>query len=119
MVPGKGTVIITGVGNYTGTMTPSVAFYIVPGRPPSRRWSPAPRATLTWRANAGVDGYQIVCAAGTSATYNPLGVVAGLTRTVKGLKTGVTYRFMVRAFKVIDARRFYGASSTTKGVKVK
>ena len=120
VAPGKARVVITGIGDYTGTVTPSVTFCIVPGRAAfAKVVAGAKRATLTWKANPGVDGYQVVCAAGASTTFKSLGVVSGLAKTVRGLKTGVTYHFMVRAFKVIDGRRYYGAWSTARSVKVK
>lgn len=74
------------------------------------------KAAVTWKRVRGADGYEIYVKAGSSA-YAKSGSVSRLVYVHKGLKSGRTYYFKVRAYKIYNGKKLYSAFS--KGLKVK
>ena len=110
---GKGTVKITGKGNYSGTITRS--FKIVPKKPSVSIKAGKGSLKVTAKAT-GASGYQIAYA--TSAKGKLKYVTSGTSKTLK-LSRNKTYYVKVRAYKTIDGKKYYGAYSTLKPSKTK
>ena len=117
---GQATVVITGIGKYTGTK--EVDFEIVPKAPKinTAKNSAKNTAYLAWDSIYGVDGYEIYSSAQKSSGYKLY------YRTTKGysynaltMKRGKTYYFKVRAYKVVDGKKYYSSFSKCKAIKIK
>ena len=113
--PGKAT--ITGMGNYTGTVTKS--FKIVPSKVTiSSVTGGAKKFTVKWGKRPGGVKYQIKYRVkGTSTWKNTTSTTT--SKTVTGLTKGKTYEVKVRAYKTVSCTNYYGAFSAVKTVKVK
>ena len=110
---GKGTVKITGKGNYSGTITKS--FKIVPKKPSVSIKAGKGSLKVTAKAT-GASGYQIAYA--TSAKGKLKYVTSGTSKTLK-LSRNKTYYVKVRAYKTMDGKKYYGSYSTMKPCKTK
>ncbi len=121
---GKASVVISGKGNYTGTVTKT--FNIVPKKAViSKLTSPkAKQIKVKCKKTTGATGYQITYSTSKKFTKNTTKSIAvksskGATKTIKSLKKGKTYYVKVRAYKTIGSKRYYGAYSAVKKIKVK
>lgn len=77
-------------------------------------------ATVSWKAVAGADGYDVYC--GSSKTSQKGTVVKGtakLKANKTSLKSGKTYYFRARAYKMVGTKKVYTGYSTVKSIKVK
>ena len=121
--PGKATITIKGIGNYTGTKT--MNFYIVPAKPTvTKATSTAKKKiTLAWRKDTLADGYQVVVYSNKACTKKVKSALVKKNTTVggslSGFTSGRTYYVRVRAYKTIDGSKKAGAFSAVKTVKVK
>lgn len=119
---GKATITITGKGKYTGTVKKT--FIIKPAKVTLSYFnSPAKRtAQAAWKKLSGVSGYEITYAQNAAFTKGKKTVTAGYSnssRKITGLRSKGTYYVKVRAYKIIDGKRCYGAYSAVKKVQVK
>ena len=77
-------------------------------------------ATVSWKAVAGADGYDVYC--GSSRKSQKGTVVKGTTKLTANrtkLTSGKTYYFRARAYKMVGSSKVYTGYSTVKSVKVK
>lgn len=120
---GKATVILTGKGSYTGTKT--VTFRIVPKKAVVKKavTSGSKAIKISWKKDKKATGYQIQYCLKKSfkkgvKTINikKNGVVS---KKINNLKAGKKYFLRVRAYKVIDGKKAYGAYSKPVVVRVK
>ena len=79
------------------------------------------KLTVSWKKDSKVDGYQI-----QYSTNNKFKKAATVTcskktakTTIKRLKKGKKYYVRIRAYKKIGNKKYYGAWSKVKSVKVK
>ena len=114
---GPGTVTITGMGKYTGTVKKS--FKVVPGKVTiSGVTGGTKQFTVKWGKKSGGVKYQIKYRVkGTSTWKNTSSTTT--SKTVKNLTKGKTYKVKVRAYKTVNGTNYYGAFSAVKTVKVK
>ena len=116
---GTATVTITGIGNYTGTITKT--FKIVPKKTTLKSVKNTATNTITvkWKKIASGKGYQIQYATNKTFTKNKKTVtVSGktnITKTISNLKKGKTYYIRVR----VKNGKYYSSWSTIKKVKIK
>lgn len=117
--PGIGTVTIKGKGNYTGTVTKT--FKIKPNTTYVTTVSGNKYATIKWSNVAGDSGYQIYMSTSKTGTYTRVATVSASTYsfTKKGLSSGRTYYFKVRAYKRVGTTVIYGGFSSVKAVVIK
>lgn len=82
--------------------------------------SAAGRNTIQWDSAAGATGYQIWCREGNTGKFHRIASVRnGLSYQHKGLKSGVTYSYRVRAFRKVPsgtARYVYGTLNKPQSV---
>lgn len=81
----------------------------------------AKKATVTWKKVSGVNGYQVTYSLKKNFKKAKSVTVAATKAkvTLKKLKKGKTYYVKVRAFKVVEGNKYYGAYSKKLKVKVK
>ena len=79
------------------------------------------RATLSWNDVAGETGYQVYWSEDGGKTYKKLATYTGWpdTQYKKGLTTGKTYYFKVRAYTKVGSENIYGSYSAVKSIKIK
>ncbi len=115
---GKATAVINGRGSYTGSKT--VYFYIKPAKQKIVGISKpaAKKLKVRWaKVAAQADGYQIFYS--LKKSFSPkksITVVGGSksAKTITGLASKRRYYIKVRAYKVIDGKRYYGVCSPVK-----
>lgn len=116
--PGKASIIITGIGHYSGTKT--LNFNIKPKKTSiTKVTAQKKKAKITWKKSTGTTGYQVVFSTKKNKSFKSAGLAKKLTLTKKKLKSGKTYYFKVRPYKTIDGKKVYGAYSKVKKVKIK
>lgn len=77
---------------------------------------------MSWNKDKKISGYQIVMKTGKTGKYRIVKMIKKkktTTYTKKGLKKGKTYYLKMRAYKIIDGKKVYGAYSSVKKVKIK
>ena len=119
---GKASVTLTGKGSYTGTQT--VYFRIVPKKASIAKAAATGSRTIkvVWKKDKKAAGYQIQYCLKRSFKKGAKTINIKKNRTVsrdiKKLKGGKKYYVRVRAYKVIDGKKAYGAYSKIKPVRV-
>jgi murein DD-endopeptidase MepM/ murein hydrolase activator NlpD len=115
---GTGSVVITGIGDYTGSKT--VTFSIKLATPTLQLTGNGTSIGTSWNKIDGADGYQIKWFDSTNYDDSKkLGSssTTSLSRTISGLKSGKTYYVRLRAYKEISGGRNY-SNYVTKSVKL-
>ncbi len=109
---GRGLVTITGIGNFSGTLTTD--FDIIPKRQTiSKVSSPSDRTiAVTWKTDAQADGYEVHYSSKDSF-YGGIYVKVqdnGTSQTSfqSGLVIGRTYYIRLRSYKIINGTTIYG-----------
>ncbi len=119
--PGKASIVIKGIGEYTGTN--STEFYILPKKVAWKSVKSKKRGTaiLKWKKAGIVSGYEIY------RTYNK-SYEGYLVKTVGGKKTsyknkdlprGTSYYYKIRAYKNVGDQKLYGKFSKLKKVRIR
>lgn len=117
---GKASIIVTGLGSYTGTS--KVSFNILPKKINVKKAisSTANEANVSWKKTGGkISGYEVVYS--TSKTFKAAKkkTTKSTSVTLKSLKSKKTYYVKVRAYKTVSGKKIYGSYSGTLKVKVK
>lgn len=119
---GKATVIITGIGDYTGTKR--VSFKIIPKTPKIEKAYNSTKGTgyMVWTKDYGIDGYEIYQSSeknkGYTFRYSSSDYNYNAVEMFK-LKKGRTYYFKVRSYKLVDGKKYYSKFSSPKAIKIK
>ena len=74
---------------------------------------------VKWKAQTGVDGYQIRYKTGNTVKTAKVKGAAKTQKTLSKLKKGKTYAVSVRSYKLVRGVTYYSAWSKQKKVKVK
>ncbi len=109
---------VTGTGAYTGAKTVTVKVY---PKKPSAKAPSATTSAVTAKWSNDVSGYQIKCSKNKSMSGAKT-VTAGKNATSKkisGLKASTRYYVQLRAYKVVDGKKYYSDWSAKKSVKTK
>lgn len=116
---GKASIIIKGIGNYSGTKT--VTFKIVPKKVTSLKATSKKKktATITWKKATGASGYQVVYSTKKKSGYKVVKTTSKTSVTINKLKSKRTYYIKIRAYKVISGKKVYGAYCSPKSIKIK
>ena len=117
---GKGTVKITGKGNYTGSITKT--FYIVPKKVTisSAKSSAKKKITVKYKKVTGASGYQIAYQKSGSKKWTYTTVSSkSASKTLTKLTSKKNYKVKVRAYKTVSGKKYYGTYSSVKNIKVK
>ena len=82
----------------------------------------ATSSKLTWEKVAGATGYRIYYREAGTNTWKyvtQIGKGSTLSYTHKGLTSGKTYEYRMRAYRTVDGTKVFGVYSTVKSLKLK
>ena len=120
---GKAKVTIKGKGKYEGTITKTFIIYPKKATLKSLKSSSKKQIKITWKKDKKASGYKIVYARNSKFTKSKKTItVKGYKtykKTIKKLKSKKTYYVKVRAYKTVSGKKYYGAYSKVKKIKVK
>ncbi len=118
--PGKATVVIYGLGDYSGSKKAS--FVILPGKP---GWisakSNGSAAVLSWQRDKYVSGYEVYRSRSASSGFSRLGTLTKNTNTKcqnVNLARG-TYYYKIRSYIQANGRKYYSAYSKARKVVIR
>jgi hypothetical protein len=124
--PGKAYGFIYGVGDFYGTKRFTFNIKVTPPKKAAVKKVKSKkkkRLTVYWKRDSKATGYQVVIAQNKkfkkgkkTATIRKNKTTS---KTFKRLKSKKKYYAKVRSYKVIDGKKYYGAYSKVKSVKVK
>lgn len=118
--PGKATVVITGLGDYSGTK--KATFVIRPKKATWRSIRPKVKAaSLSWKKDSYASGYELYRSKKKSSGFRRIGTLTKNSYTActnTNLSSG-TYYYKVRSYVLVDGTKYYGAFSNAKSVKIK
>lgn len=121
---GQAKVTITGIGSYTGAV--SKTFIIVPKKQVMSSFTSSMngKAVAKWEKDAMADGYQLQYTTSTTyeesaSAYIDINKNSTVSKEITGLKCGTKYYVHVRAYKIVDGKKYYGTWSYSKKVVVK
>ncbi|MBR6473241.1 MAG: fibronectin type III domain-containing protein [Firmicutes bacterium] len=118
---GKGTLTITGIGKYTGTI--KADFKIKPGKVTVTSVTAGKKKlTVKWKKKGGNVKYVVKYRVKGSSKWSSKTVTSTastIKTTITGLKSGKTYEVKVRAKKKVKGTWYYGKFSEISKVKVK
>ena len=113
--PGQAYLIITGIGNYKGTIIKP--FRILPAKVQNVKTKSQTDKTITlkWdKSGGGVTGYRIYMYNSKTKKYDKrLADTTKTTYTIEKLTPGTTYKFQVTAYKLIGTKTYEGLYSKT------
>lgn len=93
-----------------------------PGTPTLSVTADTEKAALSWNKQTGATGYEVYMSTSKSGKYSKIATLKGnskISYTKTGLTKGKTYYFKVAAYKTVDGKNIYGASSAVKSAKIK
>lgn len=118
--PGKATVVVYGLGDYSGSKKAS--FVILPGKP---GWISAKAngsaAVLSWKRDKYVSGYEVYRSRSASSGFSRLGTLTKNTNTKcqnVNLARG-TYYYKIRSYIQANGRKYYSAYSKARKVIIR
>ena len=118
--PGKATVVITGLGAYSGTKK---AYFVI--KPKKVTWNSirakSKAASLSWKKDSYASGYELYRSRQKSSGYSRVGTLSKNKYTActnTNLSSG-TYYYKVRSYVLVDGKKYYGTFSNVKSVKIK
>lgn len=114
LLPGKATVVITGLGKFRGTLKKD--FIIKPEKMGkiSVITKEKNSITLGWQSNSNVSGYQVYRASAKDGKYKRVKTIKDSGRFYfidKNLEPGKKYYYKIRSYVEIDGKRYYGEFS--------
>ena len=110
---GRASVTVKGIGKYTGQVN-GLTFKIVPAKVSGIKQSSCTTSQIIigWNACGGnIDGYEIEKSDSNKQSWSLLGKVTTLSVKSNSLKSGEMYKYRVRAYKVVNGEKLYGAYS--------
>ena len=118
--PGKATVVVYGMGYYSGTK--KATFVIKPKKQNLKSAKASGNsAALVWTKHGNVKGYEIYRSKKKSSGYSRIGTFTTNKTTAcrnTNLKRG-TYYYKIRSYIVVDGKKYYGAFSNIKKVTIR
>lgn len=118
--PGKATVVITGMGDYSGTK--KATFVIRPKKVTGLSVRAKTKAaSLSWKRDSYVSGYELYRSRKKASGYKRVGTLSKNSYTActnTKLSSG-TYYYKVRSYVLVDGKKYYGTFSTVKSVRIR
>ncbi|MBE5927006.1 MAG: fibronectin type III domain-containing protein, partial [Lachnospiraceae bacterium] len=111
---GTASVVVTGKGNYTGSMT--TKFKIIPAKVSGLKQTKCTTnsISLKWNKVAGATGYTVYIENATTGELKAIGNATKTSGKIKNLKAGTKYRVVVKAYATVNGKKVYGNASATK-----
>lgn len=122
---GKATITITASATSTyNKAVKKITIKVVPKKMSLKKISSTKKkyASATWKKDSTVTGYQMyICLRKDfkKGAYERTYKKSLSKMTLKGLKSKKIYYFKIRAYKTVKGKKYYGAWSTVKKVKIK
>jgi GH25 family lysozyme M1 (1,4-beta-N-acetylmuramidase) len=114
---GKATITIKGKGNYTGSKT--VSFYIVPKKVSISTLTKGKKyINVKYKKVTGASGYQISYKKQGSSKWTSVNS-SSLSKKLTNLSSQKKYSVKVRAYKIVNGKKYYGSYSQTKTITTK
>ena len=122
--PGKAKVVITGIGDYSGTKK---AYFVIKPKKmtlvsaKSTVNSRGKAAVVSWKKDSNVSGYELYYSKKKSSGYSKLGTVTKVScqSATHDRRSAGTHYYKIRSYVVVDGSKYYGAFSNVKSVKIK
>lgn len=115
--PGKYTVRLDFIGNYSGTKR--VYFTIAPSTPAITKTAQSTDAIrLTWNKVTGATGYRVYQYNSKTKKYEKIKTLKGTTYRVEKLKSGTAYKFKIKAY-IKDGDTIWGKATDAITVATK
>ncbi len=76
------------------------------------------QVAVKWNKNTSVSGYQIKYVTGSTVKTITVNSKSAVSKTIKGLKKGKTYKFYIRSYKTVSGKKYYSSYSSAKSVKI-
>lgn len=110
---GTGKVTVTGIQKNGYRSSRTVTFNIVPQTVTGLKVSESTHNsfTLTWNRSPFVTGYSVFSYDLNTKEYTRVAMVSTTKATIKNLKPGTTYRYVVRAYKLVNNKYYRSAYS--------
>lgn len=112
---GTATITVKGKGSYTGSVKKTFKIQLQTPTLQTVSKSGKTDVKLTWKKSISATGYEVYRATGGS--WKKIATVKSISYTNKKLKKGTTYKYKVRAYKVINGKKLYSGYSTVKSIK--
>ena len=111
----------TTVKNYSKTSVSAykLTYYVARTAIKSVTNSASKTMTVKWKKNAKATGYQVKYVVGSTTKTVTVKGKASLSKVIKSLKKGKTYKVYVRAYKTVKGSNYFSAWSAVKSVKIK
>ena len=111
----------TTVKNYSKTSVSAykLTYYVARTAIKSVTNSASKTMTVKWKKNAKATGYQVKYVVGSTTKTVTVKGKASLSKVIKSLKKGKTYKVYVRAYKTVKGTNYFSAWSAVKSVKIK
>lgn len=114
---GRAKVTIKGIGNFTGEKT--LYFKIVPSKVQKTVLKKnKTNVEIKWDNVKGASGYAVYRSTSKTGKYKRIADVKKNAYTNKNLAIGSTYYYKVRAYKVVNGKKYYGEFSTVKSTRM-
>lgn len=116
---GTATVTITGIGNYTRTVTKY--FNILPQKVTgvTNKTQDIKSITVKWNKTAGATWYEVYKYDTSKKKYIKVKTTSSNQYKVTNLKAGTTYQFKVRAYKTVSGKNYYSIYSSVVKLSTK
>ena len=117
--PGKAKITVKGIGRYNGST--NIYFVIRPAKMTISSISSTSRTLkISWKKHPGVTAYRIAYRRKGTSKYKYTTCKSTTTRkTISSLKKNKRYQIRIRAYKQIDGKKYFGAYSKLKTIKIK
>lgn len=112
-----GTAMITvkGKGSYTGSVKKTFKIQLQTPTLQTVNKSGTTDVKLTWKKSSSAAGYEVYRATGNS--WKKIATVKSTSYINKKLKKGSTYKYRIRAYKVVNGKKLYSGYSAVKSIK--
>lgn len=119
-LPGKAQIVITGKGNYTGTLKKTFTISLKNTKIKSVSGS-SKKLSVKWSKVSSVSGYQIRYS--TASNFKGAKTVkatkSATSRTIKSLKAKKKYYVSIRTYVTVSGKTYYSGWASAKSVKTK
>lgn len=111
---GTASVVVTGKGNYTGSLT--TKFKIIPAKVSGLKQTKykTNSISLKWNKVEGATGYIVYLENVKTGELKSIGKAKTTGGTAKNLKPGKEYRLVVKAYTIVDGKKVYGNASDAR-----
>ncbi|MHB1454767.1 MAG: Ig-like domain-containing protein [Saccharofermentanales bacterium] len=110
---------LVGTTKVYGSQTAAISAKAIPatvGTITTARYS-ATSIKISWSGVSGASGYEIWRSTSSSGSYMLIRTQTALSYVNAGLRTGTTYYYKIRAYRIVGTTKVYGAYSTIKYAK--